>query len=191
MSAGHRTFDTRGSNHREPVGLLDTARHYIRELIYGANDGIITTFAVVAGVAGGGLTLRAVLIVGAANLLADGLSMGVGNFLAIRAHEHVLEAEARPQEEAFPWRHGVATFLAFVAAGCMPLIPYMLPGPSIDRLVPSIVLTMIALFTVGALRATISNVTWWRAGLEMFALGMLVAAVAFASGAAVAAIIAA
>jgi VIT1/CCC1 family predicted Fe2+/Mn2+ transporter len=190
MSAGHRTPDDRGSNHVEPAGLLETARHYIRELIYGANDGIITTFAVVAGVAGGGLSLRAVLIVGAANLLADGLSMGVGNYLAIRAHEHVLEAQARPQEEAFPWRHGLATFMAFVAAGCMPLVPYMSPRLSIDRFVASVFLTMFALFMVGALRATISNVTWWRAGFEMFALGMLVAGVAFASGAAVAAMIA-
>ena len=57
------------------------------DIIYGANDGIITTFAVVAGVAGGGLSHSAVLIVGAANLAADGLSMAVGNFLSIRAHE--------------------------------------------------------------------------------------------------------
>jgi hypothetical protein len=68
---------TRRSLHVEPRGLLQIARHYVRELIYGANDGIITTFAVVAGVAGGGLSLRAVLIVGAANLFADGLSMAV------------------------------------------------------------------------------------------------------------------
>ena len=183
--SGHR-----GSSHVEPIGPLETARHYVRELIYGANDGIITTFAVVAGVAGGGLSLQAVLIVGAANLFADGLSMGVGNYLAIRTHENVLEVQARPQEEAFPWRHGLATFMAFVAAGSMPLVPYMIPRLTIDRFASSVVLTMLALFTVGALRAIISNVIWWRAGLEMFALGMLVAAVAFASGAGVAAIIA-
>lgn len=181
----------RRTSHVEPVGSLEIARHYIRELIYGANDGIITTFAVVAGVAGGGLSLQAVLIVGAANLLADGLSMGVGNYLAIRAHESVLEVEARPQEEAFPWRHGMATFIAFVAAGCMPLLPYIVPTLTLDRFASSVLVTMLSLFTVGALRSVISDVTWWRAGLEMFALGMLVAAVAFASGAGVAAIVAA
>ena len=80
---------TRRSNHIEPRGALETARHYVRELIYGANDGIITTFAVVAGVAGGGLSLRVVLIIGTANLFADGLSMAVGNYLSIRAYESV------------------------------------------------------------------------------------------------------
>ena len=78
---------TRHSVHIEPIGLLQIARHYIRELIYSANDGIITTFAVVAGVAGGGLFLRVVLIIGAANLFAGGLSMAVGNGLSIRSHE--------------------------------------------------------------------------------------------------------
>ena len=83
----------RPSLHVEPEGFAATARHYIRDLIYGANDGVITTFAVVAGVTGGALSARAVLIVGVANLLADGLSMGVGNYLSIRSHESALAAE--------------------------------------------------------------------------------------------------
>jgi len=58
----------RPSLHVEPEGLVATTRHYIRDLVYGANDGVITTFAVVAGVTGGALSPRAVLIVGAANL---------------------------------------------------------------------------------------------------------------------------
>jgi VIT1/CCC1 family predicted Fe2+/Mn2+ transporter len=181
---------TRPSNHVEPRGALQIARHYVRELIYGANDGIITTFAVVAGVSGGGLQLRAILIIGAANLLADGLSMAVGNFLSIRAHEGVLEAQNLPEEEAFPFRHGMATFAAFVAAGAMPLVPYMLPAAPVDRFALSIGLTLLSLFTVGALRALIANIRWWIAGFEMFGLGAVVAGVAYGSGALVAALVA-
>jgi hypothetical protein len=40
------------SLHVEPIGATATARHYIRDLVYGASDGLITTFAVVSGVAG-------------------------------------------------------------------------------------------------------------------------------------------
>ena len=106
----------RVSIHEEPRGAVAIARHYIRDLIYGANDGLITTFAVVAAVSGGALSTRTVLIVGMANLAADGLSMGVGNYLSIRSHESALTAEGRPEEEASPARHGIATFLAFVVA---------------------------------------------------------------------------
>jgi VIT1/CCC1 family predicted Fe2+/Mn2+ transporter len=179
----------RRSVHVEPVGPLQIARHYVRELIYGANDGIITTFAVVAGVAGGGLSLRVVLIIGAANLFADGLSMAVGNYLSIRSHESVLEAQDLPEEEAFPFRHAGATFAAFVLAGAVPLVPYMLPLLPVDRLASSIALTLLAMFAIGASRAAIASVRWWKAGLEMLGLGAVVAALAYASGGIVAALV--
>jgi VIT1/CCC1 family predicted Fe2+/Mn2+ transporter len=181
---------TRPSLHVEPEGALEVARHYVRELIYGANDGIITTFAVVAGVAGGGLSLPVVLIIGAANLFADGLSMAAGNYLSISSHESVLEAKALPEEEASPLRHAVATFLAFVAAGSVPLLPYVIPSLAVSRFALSIALTLTALFVVGASRALIANVRWWRAGMEMLALGAVVAALAYASGAVVAMVMA-
>jgi len=179
----------RRSLHVEPVGPLETARHYVRELIYGANDGIITTFAVVAGVAGGGLPLRVVLIMGAANLFADGLSMAAGNYLSIRSHESVLAAQELPEEEASPLRHAAATLLAFVLAGAVPLAPYMVSAFPFDRFAASIGLTLSTMFVVGASRALIARARWWSAGLEMLALGATVAALAFGSGKLVSALV--
>ena len=176
----------RVSIHIEPRGAVATARHYIRDLVYGANDGIITTFAVVAGVEGGALSPAAVLVVGAANLAADGLSMAVGNFLSIRAHESAREAEHLPEEEAHPWKHGVATFIAFVVAGALPLAPYVMRSAGSHRLAWSSALTLISLFAVGAARTTVTTGQWWRAGLEMLLLGMLVAGAAYGAAALVA-----
>lgn len=176
----------RESRHVEPRGPLEIARHYIRELIYGANDGIITTFAVVAGVAGGDLPARVILIVGAANLFADGLSMAAGNYLSIRSHESVLETQGLPEEEAFPFRHAGATFAAFVVAGVVPLTPYLVPAWTVDRFASSVALTLLAMFAVGASRAWIADVRWWRAGCEMLGLGASVAAIAYGCGALVA-----
>jgi VIT1/CCC1 family predicted Fe2+/Mn2+ transporter len=183
-------FMPRRSLHVEPSGLVPTARHYIRDLVYGANDGIITTFAVVAGVAGGNLTRTAVLVVGVANLAADGLSMAVGNFLSIRANESAREAENLPEEEASPARHGLATFVAFVVAGSVPLAPYVLPGVDTGRFQWSLILTLTSLFVVGALRTVVTTDRWWRAGLEMLFLGAIVAAAAYGAGALIAAVIA-
>jgi vacuolar iron transporter family protein len=173
------------SLHVDPEGPLEIARHYIRDLVYGANDGIITTFAVVAGVAGGGLSHAAVLVVGVANLAADGLSMGVSNYHSLRAHESAREASNLPIEEARPFRHGLATFAAFVAAGSIPLLPYVLPGTE-NLFAISTFLTMLALFGVGAARALVTADRWWRSGLEMLLLGIAVAVVAYGCGALVA-----
>jgi VIT1/CCC1 family predicted Fe2+/Mn2+ transporter len=179
----------RESLHIDPHGVVGVARHYIRDLVYGANDGIITTFAVVAGVAGGSLSTAAVLVVGAANLAADGVAMGVGNLLAIRAHESALAADGRPEEETYPWKHGLATLLAFVAAGVVPLIPYVLPAANGGQLLWSSIFTMASLFGVGVARAAVTRDRWWWTGLEMLMLGGIVAVAAYAAGAVVAAIV--
>ena len=79
---------------------------YVRELIYGGVDGTITTFAVVAGFSGAALSnetttqlsFTMVLLFGLANLFADGVSMGLGNFLAVRS-EKSLYCSIRAKEE--------------------------------------------------------------------------------------------
>jgi VIT1/CCC1 family predicted Fe2+/Mn2+ transporter len=172
--------------HVEPETALAVAQHYVRDLVYGANDGVITTFAVVAGVTGGTLQPVAVLVLGVANLLADGLSMGVGNYLGIRSDERVREAQELPEQEAFPFRHGLATFVAFVIAGAVPLVPYVLPGFGADRFAWSTVLSLAVLFMVGAARARIGTGTWLANGLEMLGLGVIVGGVAYGAGALVA-----
>jgi VIT1/CCC1 family predicted Fe2+/Mn2+ transporter len=177
------------SNHVEPRGARDIARHYISELVYGANDGIITTFAVVAGVAGGGLSARVVLIIGIANLLADGLSMAAGNFLSIRSAESVREAQGLPEIEAAPVRHATATLVAFVIAGALPLVPYLIGPMPGDRFVWSIAVAFVTMFIIGASRTLISNTRWWAGGLEMLGLGAAVTAVAYGVGAFVAGIV--
>ena len=58
---------------------------YLRDFIYGAIDGAVTTFAVVSGVAGAQLSSRIVIILGLANLIGDGFSMAAGNYLGVRA----------------------------------------------------------------------------------------------------------
>jgi vacuolar iron transporter family protein len=170
----------RSSLHRRPIGVRDTVRHYIRDLVYGANDGLITTFAVVAGVTGGHLSVRTIIVVGAANLLADGLSMGVGNYLAIRSHESALAAVGLPEEETSPIRHGAMTFVAFVAAGVLPILPYIAGAGGFAA---GAVLTLAGLFAVGSMRALVTLDRWWAAGLEMLGLGVLVAGAAYGSGA--------
>lgn len=70
--AAHRVSELHGS----PLGP------YIHDIVYGANDGIVTTFAVVSGVAGADLQPYVVIILGFANVFADALSMGLGNYLS-------------------------------------------------------------------------------------------------------------
>jgi vacuolar iron transporter family protein len=75
----------------------------------------------------------------------------------------------------------MATTVAFVVAGVIPLVPYLLPAIE-NRLLWSSVLTFVALFVLGASRALVTIDRWWRSGLETLALGAVVALAAYIAG---------
>ncbi|MCB9081823.1 MAG: VIT1/CCC1 transporter family protein [Lewinellaceae bacterium] len=73
--------------------MVDRFQEYLGEFVYGGIDGSVTTFAVVAGAVGAGLDSIIILILGFANLIADGFSMSVGAYLSAKAerdnfHKH-------------------------------------------------------------------------------------------------------
>ena len=74
------------------------APSYLQDFIYGAIDGAVTTFAVVAGVEGASLDEKVVIILGGANLIADGFSMAVSNFLGSRAERQRRERARREEQ---------------------------------------------------------------------------------------------
>lgn len=211
---------------------------YLKDVVFGANDGIITTFAVVAGVAGADLSAAIVLIVGFANLIADGFSMATGNYLGTKSEKEFYEKEERREQQEIremrpeelseirgvlikkgysgddlekmvslissnekfwidfmmheelgllapslesPVKHAIATFISFVAAGMIPLLPYLLPGIGNSFLVAAS-FSGIALFVIGALRKYFSNRSWFVSGLEMLFIGGFAAVVAYFVG---------
>jgi len=102
-----KSKDARASKaaHEARSGAVGTAEEkhtttkgkYLKSVIYGGLDGTITTFAAAAGVAGASLSAGVVLIVGLANLLADGLSMSIGDYLSSKS-EAEYEAAERARE---------------------------------------------------------------------------------------------
>ncbi|AFK20687.1 hypothetical protein E6P09_03050 [Haloferax mediterranei ATCC 33500] len=162
---------------------VQSSGRYLPEIIYGANDGIITTFAVVSGVAGAALSPGIVIILGFANLFADGFSMGMSNYLSERSEEDYHDAVGISRvrtDGKTPVKTAVATFLAFIIAGWAPLLPYVF---RLEPLFPTaIAVTGAAFFLVGASRSLVTNRSWVANGGEMFVVGMAAATVAYAVG---------
>lgn len=93
-AASRRAHEQAVERHQQAHG------QYVKSIIYGGLDGSITTFAVVAGVEGASLSMGIVLILGMANLIADGLSMAIGDYLSTRSEQEYACAErAREQWE--------------------------------------------------------------------------------------------
>lgn len=94
------------ARHKREEHRIGRLQEFLKQIVYGGNDGIVTTFSVVAGFAGAGATgaasvgAMAVLLFGLANLFADGTAMGLGEFLSSRSERDVyVAAHAREMAE--------------------------------------------------------------------------------------------
>lgn len=72
---------------------------YLKDIIFAANDGIITTFAVIAGVVGANFSSAVVLIIGVASLIADGFSMATGNYLGTKSEQNFYDYEEAEEKK--------------------------------------------------------------------------------------------
>jgi VIT1/CCC1 family predicted Fe2+/Mn2+ transporter len=212
---------------------------YLGDAVLGAVDGTVTTFAVVASVAGARLGTG--VAVGLANVVADAFSMAAGNALRARAdHEILAQARAmeerhveevpegereevrqifaakgftgRPLEEAVaivtadrkrwvdtmlteelglrldppsPFKTGFVTFVAFVGAGLVPLLPLLLlrafAAPEV-LFAASVAATAVTFFAVGWIKGRVLGRSHLRSGLETLLVGGAAAALAWVIG---------
>ncbi len=156
------------------VGIKRTkASNHIEQFVYGATDGTVTTFAVVAGSAGAGFSSSVAIILGIANLLADGFSMGVSSYLAIMTEPQMMRTKALNKS--------LTTFFSFVTVGSVPLLSYLFFN---DHLfLWSCIFTSIAFLFIGSLRGrVIKNSSVSKSIIGTLLLGSIAAVVAYALG---------
>ena len=127
---------------------------FLPEFVYGATDGTVTTFAIVAGAIGANLSRSAVLALGLASVIADGYSMGVSSYLSESArHEQTGESNGHS-----PLASGVATFLSFVMIGILPLIPFILYSELSPSVVyASLTVALMSFAGIGYLRGVVTK----------------------------------
>lgn len=153
----------------------------LRDAVFGANDGIITTFAIVAGSTGASFSSKIVLILGFANLLADGLSMASGNYLGIKSEiDYEKASHTSTSGDRSPVKHGTVTFISFSSAGLLPLLPYVFGFSNAFGL--SAVMVASSLFVIGCARSKYTQKNILRSGMEMLIIGGFAAVVAYLAG---------
>ena len=219
-----------------------TPQSYLKDMVYGGIDGTITTFAVVSGVVGAELAAGIVVILGLANLFADGFSMAVSNFLGTKAEQqflHMIRKEEENEIHLIPegereeirqiyaakgfegelleqvvegitsndqvWvdtmlleEHGLLldgpepkkaawwTFVAFLAAGIVPVAPFivnlLVDGGISSPFLWSSIATAATFFSIGVLKARVVGGSTLKAGLETVAVGGMAATLAYGIG---------
>ncbi len=169
--------------------MIKKIENNLREFVYGGMDGAVTTFAVVTGAAGANLGINVILILGVANVMADGFSMAVGAYLSEKADQQ-LEARKKGVKHVVdesPLTASIATFISFVIVGFVPLSVYIADyvfrlDLGDGALVYSVILTLIAFVGIGYLRAVITAINKTRSVLESLGLGVAAALISYTLG---------
>jgi VIT1/CCC1 family predicted Fe2+/Mn2+ transporter len=240
----HRPAESLAAQHT-PEAIAERLRaavqpSHVGDYVLGAVDGTVTTFAIVAGVAGTGLPGGVALVLGLANVLADGLSMAASNYLKARSDAHVVERRRRLEERHIdavpegereeirqifaakgfdgplleeavaaitrdrrrwvdtmlteewglpltsphPGRAALATFVAFLGAGLVPLAPLACEGwlGATRTFISSALAAALTFAVVGAWRGRVAGRSAWRGAGETLLIGGGAAAVAYLVG---------
>lgn len=228
---GGRIARSEGRHRAEVGGVL-------RATVFGVNDGLVSNFSLVMGVAGGTSDNGVVLLAGIAGLVAGAFSMASGEWISIRSQRELYENELRiereelrafPEEErdelemiyrakgvspdaahtlvdtlmhrddvaldtlareelgldpttlGSPWVAAGSSFAAFALGAVLPVIPFLF-GSGTAATIVAAVLSMLALFGVGAATSIFTGRHAGRSGLRMATIGGVVAAVTFGIG---------
>jgi vacuolar iron transporter family protein len=120
------------------------------------------------------------VILGLANLVADGLSMGASNYLGLKSE---LEQRGQAVAEEAPWRHACATLAAFVLVGSLPLWGYWLaPQIGVSALSAAATLGGVGLIIAGAVRAPFVRKPMTASAAEMLLVGVAASLAAYLIG---------
>jgi vacuolar iron transporter family protein len=239
-SAEHaETLNTIAGRTGEPWHRTESGG-FLRNVVYGFNDGLTANFGLVAGVIGAAATAQghhAVIVAGVAGLIADALSMGASGYLAAKSEQEVYAKEiamerdevalmpeierdelaliyetkgmerdaafslatevmADPQrmldeqvqeelgisaEQVSPMREAWITGIATAIGAFIPVFPFLVLGGRV-AVVFSFVIAMLSHWVVGAARSVFTGRSVFKSGMDMFVVGLGVAAVGYFVG---------
>lgn len=214
-------------------------RQYLRDMILGVNDGLVSMFLLILGIGGGGLSSKDILLAGIAGTIAGAISMALGEYMATKSQSEVYDGDLELEKEHFKYyreveleqvrevftdlgfkgqqledavttidsndesllkimkafefgqndadqRHPAIAMLmsgGLFFAGAFPtFIPFAFTSDVTIGLIVSTILSLIAMFAVGAFKTIMTRGDWWKGGFENFIFGAAAAGLTYGVG---------
>ena len=160
--------------------IVEYLDQYGADIIYGGIDGIITTFSIVAGSAGGDLARKVVVILGISNVLSDGYSMGISRYISAQT-----EIKQGILQNKNALVSGFVTFLSFVLIGLVPILPFLTKLATKYARVLSLGLALITFFFIGTMKGVLIKENMLYYGGQTLLIGFTAALISYYVGKAV------
>src|SRR3990167_1694901 len=142
------------------------AREYIRSILFGIEDSLVSTTGLVAGISVGAADRRFVLLAGIVAIAIEAISMGAGEFLS----DDALQEIDKLKRTESPVVSGALMFISYLGAGLIPILPvaiFEFPRSVIWRLI----LACLGLYLLGYLKARLVGGRGGHSGLKMLIVG--------------------
>lgn len=164
----------------------------IREVIFGLEDGLVSTLGVITGIAEGTQDRFVIILSGIVVIAVESLSMAAGTYLSNKSEQEarvsgiakrtfyrIVHREENGGKN--PARDAAVMGVAYLLAGAVPVVPYLVFSPG-NAIGVSVVATILTLFLIGVGKGKVTNTNPVRSGLEMAIVSLSAAALGFTIG---------
>lgn len=151
---------------------------YFRNLIFGVEDGLVSTVGLLSGIAIAEVPRETIILTGMVLIFVEAISMAAGSFLSEASVEELDKKARTGSGESL--KAGLTMFASYFVAGLIPLAPYVYLGEEAFRY--SILASLAALLLLGAWSGTLSRAGIIRSALRMAIVGGLAVAVGVGAG---------
>jgi VIT1/CCC1 family predicted Fe2+/Mn2+ transporter len=156
--------------------------YILRSIIYGGIDGIITMFNIISGITGAKLNYKYIFIIGLAVLISDGMSMGISDYLSLKADIKLKQNYKKNNlvNEIKPVKNGLITFSSFIVFGFIPIFLYFIFNNSkSNKYFKLIICITISLFLLGSVQSRYTDEPWYFTGTKLSVFGIITATISY------------
>lgn len=157
---------------------LEIHEDYLRSIVFGFQDALVSTTGVIAGVAAGTANKEVVMLAGIVTVLVEALSMGVGQYMSEKT-VHQMDKTGKHTDSVLVG--GLAMGVSYFLGGLVPLTPIIFLELPFSSTI-SIAAALVGLFVLGFIKAKIVKVNPWHSAIEIFLLGGAATAIGLIAG---------
>jgi len=172
----------------KPARIKQLMAEYIREIVFGLEDSLVSTLGAIIGIAVGSQSRFVVILSGLVILAAEATSMSAGSYLSSKSAtdtEKQLHSSSKEHDhKTNPVLGAIVMGLFYLFGGCIPLLPFFLLDVQ-TAIVPSVGLTALSLFLVGYWASRFTKRPAIKSGLEMMSVSLAAAIIGYLVGYAV------
>jgi len=158
---------------------------FIGQIVFGFEDGVISSLGIAAGLAGASLSNFIIIIGIIVQAFTGAVSMSAGTYLSTKSEMQYLTSGKRHRDIKHhiknPLDAAFFMFISYILGSMVPIVPYVINAFG-QPLIPALIISIIGLFIFGSLRTIITGGSWIKNGIEMTVIGMIAFVVGYFIG---------